>query len=306
MPIHIEDRPKTWEEIVGNKGMVQALKSKIEEPERPHSYLFIGGSGTGKTTMARILANELGCSMEFDYYEYNMGNTRGIDTIRDINEQSRSLPVGSASFFLLDEVQQLTSPAQQALLKVLEDTPNHAYFCLCTTEPERLLNTIHTRCSTYKTSRLNGQEVRTLIQKSIDKRNKEVPVEVVSKIARLCDGSARNALKMLDQIIDLEPDQMIESIQAFVGAEKDIRELCVALLKKQGFMTSRKILEKILKESDAETIRRSILSYMTKGMMNAKSFEQAATLGALAEEFEKPFFNTGKDGLILAVFKASL
>jgi DNA polymerase-3 subunit gamma/tau len=144
MALYQKVRPGTLEEIVGNQRTIKAIAKMVESKEKPHSILMQGGSGCGKTTVARIIAKIFG-SDESSIFESNAANTRGIDDIREIARTAPLSTLGNKpKTYIIDESHQLTKPAQQALLKVLEDPPERCYFILCTTDPQNLIPTI--RC----------------------------------------------------------------------------------------------------------------------------------------------------------------
>ncbi|KKL10376.1 hypothetical protein LCGC14_2556470, partial [marine sediment metagenome] len=206
-PLHIAHRPSDFSTFVGNESTIQSLKSVLDR-EKGHVKVFLlqGPSGCGKTTLARIIRNYLGCS-EHDFFEYNMANTRGIDTIRGLVGNAKYAPLkGGVRIYLLDECHKLTTDAQNALLKILEDTPDHVRFILCTTEPEKLINTIKTRCSTFQVSSLQRAKIITLLKGVCEKEEAEFPDKHYKEIARVCDGSPRKALSILDQIMDIPDD----------------------------------------------------------------------------------------------------
>jgi DNA polymerase-3 subunit gamma/tau len=172
--------------------------------KRSRVFLLIGPSGCGKTTIARIIKRELGCS-DFEYSEINAADKRGIDFIREIILDCGFLPLfGRVKLLVLDEVHQLTTEAQNALLKVLEDTPEHVYFVLCTTEPENIIETIKTRCATYRVNPLPHPEIRGLLDWVCKEEKKKVRDELLEAISKVCNGSLRQALVLLDQVIDID------------------------------------------------------------------------------------------------------
>src|SRR5688572_25883760 len=141
MELYKKFRPKTLKGVVGQEGAVSSLQSMIDKGRLPHTILFSGPSGCGKTTIARILKGILECS-DLDFFEINCADFKGIDMVRDIRRYVGIPPLhGKSRVWLIDEAHQLTKDAQNAFLKLLEDTPKHAYFMLATTDPQKLLPT---------------------------------------------------------------------------------------------------------------------------------------------------------------------
>jgi Holliday junction resolvasome RuvABC ATP-dependent DNA helicase subunit len=205
-PLPKKYRPRTWDEIWGNEEVVEGLRSVFSKPpeRRPHVFLLVGRSGCGKTTIARIINKELGCS-DVEYSEINAADKRGIDCIRDIILDCGFLPLfGEVKLFVLDEVHELTTEAQNALLKVLEDTPEHVYFVLCTTEPGKIIETIKTRCTTYHVNPLQPSIIRDRLDWVCKEERKKVQDELLESISKVCNGSPRLALVLLDQIKDID------------------------------------------------------------------------------------------------------
>lgn len=295
-------RPQTFNEFIGNEAVITSLQSILQrESGEVRSFLFTGPSGSGKTTLARIVATELKCS-DRDFFEFNTANTRGIDTIREIANASRYSPLsGKVKIYLMDECHKLTGDAQSALLKLLEDPPNHIRFILCTTDPEKLLSTIKTRCSTFKVSSLPKPKLINLLKWVCTEEKVEVSQNIIQKIAESSDGSPRQALVILDQVIDIEDEET--ALQAIIDAsidEQNILDLCRKLLDNGNRW---KGISDILKgiNDEPEKCRYAILSYLSKILLS-RADDRVANIMDL---FCEPFYNSGKGGLILACYLAS-
>jgi len=223
-PLHIKYRPRTWDEIWGNEEVVELLKSSLSKPaeKRPHVFLLQGPSGCGKTTLARIIKKELGCA-DLYYNELNVADTRGIDRVRYIISECQNTPwMGSVKIYVLDEFHQITKEAQNALLKILEDTPRHVYFILCTTEPKKIIRPIRTRSATYQVNSLPPSLIRDLLNWVCNEERKEVSNEALEVISRTCEGSSRQALVSLDQVIDInDPQKALKIITQASFQEKE-------------------------------------------------------------------------------------
>lgn len=302
MPLHLDYRPKDFDEIIGNTNLVESLKAIFDrESDYPHSWLLQGATGCGKTTLGRIIADKLGCKGS-DFIEINASSSRGIDTARSIVENMKYKPQvkGSKSrVFLIDEVHQITGDAANALLKALEEPPEHVYFILCTTDPDKLLKPIRNRCSTFEVQPLSNRQIKQLLnwvlkQEGVD----DIPDNTLSMIAEVVDGCPRQALVMLDQIIDMPLDKMEDSIKDFRSAEKNIFDLTNALLDKKNWDVIRKILGE-MDLSNPENIRLAIIGIMAKRVMKG----ECVTASLVYDVFEKPFYNVGKNGLIMSCNK---
>jgi DNA polymerase-3 subunit gamma/tau len=298
-PLHILYRPRDLNEIAGNKGAVTALKGFLERDlkDMPHSWLFSGPSGCGKTTLARIIAKELGCG-DMDFHEFNSSSMRGIDTIRDIEQKCRLAPMsGPVKVYLLDEIHMLTPAAQEASLKILEDAPKNVFFFLATTNPEKLKKAMRTRCTDVTVKPLNSKETVVLLKEICEAEEKKIDSSVLKKIAMSCDGSPREAVKMLDMVFDVTDTELaLEVIENTHVSEATVIELCRALNKGEAWKNIAAILGNI--EAEPESIRRAILTYFSKVLLGQDSVHVAEIL----EQFESNYFDSGKAGLILSCF----
>jgi len=215
-------RPRTFEEVVGQPAVAQTLKNAIELSRVAHAYLFAGPRGVGKTSSARILARALCCEKgptadpcgtctrceailrgsDLDVIEIDAASNRGIDDIRSLRENARMSPMsGETKFYIIDEVHQLTSEAFNALLKILEEPPPHVLFVLATTEPEKIPDTIRSRCQFFEFGRVSTAGIADRLRSICEQE--EVPFEedALEVIARAARGGVRDSQSLLDQVI---------------------------------------------------------------------------------------------------------
>ncbi len=299
-PLHIKYRPNSFSEFLGNRSTIESLKSVLSrDKDLPHSILFQGPSGCGKTTLARILKTELECS-DMDFSELNMSNTRGIDTIREISSNCRYSPInGKSKIYLLDEIQRVTGDGQNALLKVLEDTPLHVYFILCTTEPEKLIITIRNRCTTYQISPLVSPVLRKLLDWVCQEEKVKIGDEVLKEIVRVSNGSPRQALVLLDQIIDIPDDKTaLQAITDNTISEVQVLEICKLLLKdKKDKWKEMSVLIKGV-NAEPESVRYAVLGYLASTLLSQENDRIANMIRLLSDSF----IYSGRAGMVVALY----
>jgi len=187
---------------------------------------------------------------------------------------------------------------QNNMLTLLEECPSHVYFILCTTDPGRLLGTIQSRCHIFEVQQLKENEILTLLGDVAAKEQVVVSGDILKGIADAADGCPRDALKILDQIIDMSPQDMIEGIRSFLYAENNVSDLCKALLNKQSWRRVSTILKQ-MDLSEAEKIRRAVTAWMTSEMMKNGSLRAAF----IYECFKSSFYVNGKHDLVNACFQ---
>jgi DNA polymerase-3 subunit gamma/tau len=299
MGLYQKYRPKTFGEVHGNKALILSLKGMLKDLTTcPHSFLFHGQTGTGKTTLARIVARELGCT-ENNVIEIDTAQFRGIDTIRDLRNKAQYTPLGGGvRVYITDEIQSATSDAQNALLKILEDTPPHVYFILCTTDPQKLLPTIRGRCVQFQTQLLSDDEMVDLLTEVAVKEDDNVAEEVIEQIIIDSQGHPRNALTILEQVLATPTKQRLKIAKQSAAQQSESIALCRALIKGESWTKVSTILRG-LKGQEPESIRRVVLGYATSVLLN----KQNQKAGIILECFEEPTYAIGFPGIVLACFR---
>lgn len=203
-------RPESFEQVFGQENVIRTLNSFIQKDKIPHAYLFTGSRGVGKTSVARIFANSLNIKNE-DIIEIDAASNRGIDDIRDLRDSVYTMPTLSKyKLYIIDEAHMLTKDASNALLKTLEEPPQHCLFILATTEREKILDTVVSRCQQINFEKPSNEVVADFL---VDIALKEgIKLDKVSAmlIAKNARGAFRDSLTLLQKIIDTNTDGKID------------------------------------------------------------------------------------------------
>ncbi len=212
-------RPQSWEEVIGQEHVVRTLTNALKLGRVAHAYLFAGPRGTGKTTIARLLAKSLGCG-DLDLIEIDAASNRGIDEIRELRDGIKFAPTaGKYKVFIIDEVHQLTKEAFNALLKTLEEPPAHAIFILATTEIHKIPETILSRVQSFPFRKLAVSEIIKKLEKIVEMEKIKIEPDALRLIATFAGGSYRDAESTLEQLRVWSDKTIVkEDIEELLGA----------------------------------------------------------------------------------------
>jgi DNA polymerase-3 subunit gamma/tau len=210
-------RPSTFKEVLSQEHVVSVLQKAVSEKSVPHALLFAGTRGTGKTSIARIFAREIGAKTE-DVYEIDAASNRGVDDVRALREDVHTLPfVSPYKVYIIDEVHMLTKEAFNALLKTLEEPPQHVVFVLATTELEKLPDTIVSRCQLHVFKTPSVSVLKDMLKQVAKKEGYTLAPGSADVIALLADGSFRDAHGALQKAMAQSKDTTIEADEVSAG-----------------------------------------------------------------------------------------
>jgi len=302
MELYKKYRPKDFKDVIGQDHVIKPLQKMIEKDNVPHAILLCGPKGCGKTTLGRIIRKKLKCNRQWDFIEQNCANKRGIDTIRKIEGEINLSPMkGPTKVWLLDESHMLTSESQDATLKILEDTPSHVYFILCTTEPQKLKKTVRSRCTEYPIRAFDSASLRTLIKKVCKGEKQKLSEEVEDKIISTSDNSARNALVLLEKVLVLsEEEDQLETISKS-SSEMAAIQIARALFDPRTKWADMAIVLKATETEEPESIRYLILSYARTVLLGGG--KNAGRAFNVLSIFRDDFYSCKKAGLAMCCYE---
>lgn len=283
MSILTRYRPKTWEEFVGQEKVVDNLRAALESDVS--AVLFSGPSGAGKTTLARLVATELDAELvELDAATYG-----GIDRIREFQTLVRFVPLEhTGRVIVVDEAHRLTGQAWDALLKLIEEPPEHVCFVFTTTNEAKVPKTIKTRCLRYVLRPYNDEELLSILERIVREEGIQADEDDLLESAILhAEGSPRAAIAALASGVEPQAEATADTVL-----------LCQSMLKKQPWKVLMKHVAEI-GDAEVETCRHVVLGYFAKVAMS-----QPSHLRVLAA-FEQPFPENKRAHLVLAVGRAT-
>lgn len=287
-------RPSAFDEVLGQDHIVKVLKGALKLGNISHAYLFYGPRGTGKTSIARIVASELG-TKDHDIYEIDAASNRKIEDIREVRDSVRTMPFDSKyKVYIIDEVHMLTKEAFNALLKTLEEPPAHVIFILATTELEKVPDTIVSRCQTFTFHKPNISILKDLVISIAKKEGVKIDNAGAELIALLGDGSFRDTQSTLQKVMSFSKDKTlsIKEIEDVTGAPSGelVNDLILSLVEgdiKKGFECIRSSEEKNI---DTDIYLKLILIKLRLALLMRYAPEMKKDLEKDIVDSDKDFF----------------
>lgn len=302
-------RPQDFNHVIGQQDTVTILKNSLQQGRVGHAYLFCGPRGTGKTSLARIMAKAMNCEKDgkpdpcndcpscisiteghnMDVIEIDAASNRGVDNIRELREKVRLNPVQSTyKIYIIDEVHMLTGEAFNALLKTLEEPPSHAIFIMATTEPQKLPPTIISRCQRFDFHRITSLEIAKKLRHMAEQEGILIEDSAINRIAESADGSMRDAESMLDQLSSYIQETVTENIILHMLGRCDIQTIhqFVKTLKQEDYPEIITRLDNIrFSGIDANQLTKDMIAYLRDMFILAITQSAQITLKVLP--FEK-------------------
>ena len=259
-------RPQRFSEVHGQPQVTETLEKSIKNKKIAHAYLFAGSRGTGKTSVARILAHELGVS-DKDLYEIDAASNRGIDDVRALREGVYAMPFESPyKFYIIDEAHMLTKEAWNAFLKTLEEPPAHAMFVLATTDRDKVPETIQSRCEIYSFKQPTREMLTEVVADVAKREGFTLERSAAELIALLAEGSFRDALGILQKVLAVSDNKKVEvaEVEAVTGAPRGelVRNIIEALAKKDPSAALGAIRQAVSENMDARTLTKLLIHRM--------------------------------------------
>lgn len=298
-PLHIKYRPTKFADVVGHDDIVNSFELALDN-ERAKAYLFIGDSGLGKTTLARIGARVIcgGATTSANMIEIDAATHTGVDAMRDLTSSLIFRALGSTpkKVVILDEAHLLSKSAWSSLLKPIEEPPSHVYWMICTTDGAKVPATIRTRCVRYDLNPIFEDDILDLL-KDVIKREKlgDIPKEIPEIISEYSLGSPRQALVYLEKCLYCEDANDALNLMRMAGDQPAVIELCRFLISKKSksWRNAIKLLN-ALKGTDPESVRLTVLNYLSNALLKTENENDAIHILSILEHFCDRSYSTSE------------
>uniref|UniRef100_UPI0012432721 DNA polymerase III subunit gamma/tau n=1 Tax=Megasphaera sp. DJF_B143 TaxID=537288 RepID=UPI0012432721 len=303
-------RPKTFEDVVGQRQITETLQKAIDTDKVAHAYLFSGPRGTGKTSTAKIFARAMNCvhgptshpcntcdvcrhilaGESLDVIEIDAASNRSIEDIRNLRETIKFMPAeGRKKIYIIDEVHMLTTEAFNALLKTLEEPPAHVIFILATTEPEKIPMTILSRCQRYEFRRITSQDIAERILYIADKEHIDISKGAAHILSVQADGGMRDALSLLDQCVSNADgtidETLVRNLLGLVGRDW-LFSLADAVFSHKGDVIISAVDDIVRMGKEPRVILTELLEHL-RALMLYQAAPESDTLSAYADSMKE-------------------
>lgn len=293
-PMHVRHRPVTLDGVIGQSSTVKALQNLLSSRSRPHSYLFTGPSGVGKTTIARILATE--CNVHpVGVIEIDAATHSGIDAMKQVKDMAATPGFGMnvSKLLILDECHSLSKQAWQSWLKIIEEPPAHLFIAFCTTEAGKVPRTIKTRCQCFDLKPVPAKEIVQLLDELIFADGLEGKTKMTSDILRAiagkADGSVRQAIVYLQAVLHCKSRKEAMAVLDTVDETSDEAFTIVrAIVNNTSFMKVKNMIGE-LEGDNVEGIRIITMNYAAKALVGSKDKDKVRWLLEVMDEMSEPF-----------------
>lgn len=302
-PLHLKYRPHVLKDVWGQDHVTKSLEEVVRSKNPAHAYLFTGPAGTGKTTLARILAAEFHCDPN-NILEADAATNNGIDSMREITTALRYHGFGDQpnKAIIIDECHALSKQAWQSLLKTVEEPPPHVFIFFCTTESGKVPKTIETRCHNYVLKPLRYDDLYDLLDMVDEKEGLKTPGKMIELVARAAAGSARQALVMLSMVRGCKTVEEAEALLETPLDNKEVIDLCRLAVDRK--LTWDKVISTLqaIPDMNPESVRIVAVNYLAACLMTAKGEKNVTDLLWKLSLFSKPFNPTDKMAPLLLAF----
>jgi DNA polymerase III gamma/tau subunit len=285
-PLIVKYRPESFDEVIGHEDVVAALERRVMSDGCPHNYLFTGPAGTGKTTLARIVA----AALDAEVLEVDAASQSSIDSVRELIElgQYRSMSGATRKMFIIDECHGLSRQAFDALLKTLEEPPEHLFFALCTTEAQRLKTTVVSRCYHVPLHPLPPPQIELLIDLVCEAEGWKPSGDIIQMVVSAATGQPRKALSILESCHDAKDRDEARRVIALVEESEPFLEIMRHLASgKRVWKFVQTELAKI-GEEDFDSLATSAARYISNVMLKEQTDERARAMWGLLDALTFP------------------
>ena len=302
----LKHRPELFTEVYGQDHILYSLE-KFNYETLPHAFLLYGPSGCGKTTIARLIASNILCiDNKNQILEIDAATFTSVNDMRALQEdiKYKSFYKTPYKFVILDECHSLSKQAWQSLLKIVEEPPEHVYFCFCTTEFQKVPKTIKTRCRDYQVKELTFKDLREFVEDICRAESYDMPDYAIDEIANNSDGSPRQALVNLSKIVGVSDEENIRDLLLIQNQSKEAIDFCrwIADSGNVGKINSWKNAVNLINNIDPlnpEGCRLIVFSYVSKALLNCTVKEKSLYYLKVLEAFSHPYEQPDKVGELL-------